>query len=79
MQITKVEIEKIIANEFGGDFGEDFYIYFEELFEDTIKVILKENLESEYKVRLKEMANSACDGYGHYDQLQDTFREYFRG
>ena len=25
-----------IANEFGGDFGEDFYIYFEELFENVI-------------------------------------------
>ncbi len=66
-----------IANEYGGDFGEDFYIYFEELFEDAIKAIFKERLESEYQIRLKEIADSACDGYGHYDQLQETFSEYF--
>jgi Family of unknown function (DUF6155) len=67
-----------IANEFGGDFGDDFYIYFEELFEDAVKLILKENLEDEYKIRLKEIANSAFDGYGHYDQLQGTISEYIR-
>ncbi|WKN41848.1 DUF6155 family protein [Tunicatimonas pelagia] len=66
-----------IANEFGGDFGEDFYIYFEELFDDVVKVILKENIESEYQIRLQEIANSACEGYGHYDQLQDTLSKYF--
>lgn len=66
-----------IANEYGGDFGEDFYIYFEELFEDAIQAILKEGLESEYRIWLKEIANAACDGYGHRDQLQGTFTEYF--
>ncbi|GEM_PF-2486596 len=66
-----------IANEFGGDFGEDFYIYFEELFDNVVKVILSEGLEDEYQIRLQEIANSACEGYGHYDQLQDTLSEYF--
>ncbi len=59
-----------IANEYGGDFGENFYIYFEELFEDVIKAIFREGLESEYQIRVKEMADSACDGYGHYDQFK---------
>jgi hypothetical protein len=68
-----------IANEYGGDFGEDFYIYFEELFEDVVQTTFKEGIESEYQIRLKEIADSACDGYGHYDQLQDTFSEYFGG
>ena len=68
-----------MANDFGGDFGEDFYIYFEELFERVIQVVLKEGLEGEYRVRLREMVNSACEGYGHYDQLQDTFTEYMEG
>ncbi len=67
-----------IANEFGGDFGEDFFIYFEALFENVIKIIINQGHESEYKVRLREIADSAFDGYGHYDQLQDTISEYIR-
>ncbi|MGB0931134.1 MAG: hypothetical protein ACPGVB_10180 [Chitinophagales bacterium] len=67
-----------IANEFGGDFGEDFFIYFEELFENVTKIIINQGHESEYKIRLREIADSAFDGYGHYDQLQDTVNEYFR-
>lgn len=66
-----------IANEYGGDFGEDFYIYFEELFDDVIQAIAKEELEGDYRIRLQEIANAACDGYGHRDQLQETFAEYF--
>lgn len=66
-----------IANEFGGDFGEDFFIYFEELFEDIVQRISRGNLEEKYKIRLIDMTNSAFDGYGHYDQLKDVFSEYF--
>lgn len=61
-----------IANEYGGDFGEDFFIYFEEVFQSAVTAILKEGFEEEYKIRLKEMVDSAFDGYGHYDQLQDV-------
>jgi len=60
-----------IANEYGGDFGEAFFIYFEEVFQNAVTTILKEGFEKEYKIRLKEMVDSAFDGYGHYDQLQD--------
>ncbi len=77
ISLFAVETCTDIANEYGGDFGENFYIYFEELFEDAIKAIFKEGFESEYQIRLKEIADSACDGYGHRDQLQDTFSEYF--
>ncbi len=67
-----------IANEFGGDFGEDFYIYFEELFENTLKIITHQRLEQEYESKLKIITNSAYNGYGHYDQLQDTLSKYFK-
>ncbi len=67
-----------IANDYGGDFGDDFYIYFEELYEAVLEVIVKKNLVDKYKIRLKEMADNACEGYGHYDQLQDTYNEHIK-
>ena len=62
-----------IANDYGGDFGDNFFIYFEELYEDILVLIVKKNLVSEYRVRLKEIADAAFDGYGHYDQLQEEY------
>jgi len=64
-----------VANDYGGDFGDEFYIYFEELYEKIVELIVKKNLTSNYKIRLEEIAGAAFDGYGHYDQLQDTFGE----
>ena len=65
-----------IANDYGGDFGDDFYLYFEELYEKIVDLIVKKKLVADYIIRLKEIADAAFDGYGHYDQLQDTFKEY---
>lgn len=67
-----------IANEYGGDFGDDFYIYFEELYEKIVELIVKRSFQEEYKIRLKEIADFACEGYGHYDQLQDVYKEYIK-
>ncbi len=67
-----------IANEYGGDFGDDFYIYFEELYDKVLDQIVKKNLVDAYKDRLKEIADVAFEGYGHYDQLQDTYDEYLK-
>jgi len=67
-----------IANEYGGDFGDDFYIYFEELYDKVLELIVKKNLADEYKIRLKEIADYACEGYGHYDQLQGTYNEHIK-
>ena len=77
MGLFAVETCTEIADEYGGDFGEDFYIYFEELFENVAQAIFKEGLESKYRIWLKEIADGACDGYGHRDQLQESFVEYF--
>lgn len=67
-----------IANDYGGDFGDDFYIYFEELYEKIVELIVKKNLVAEYKIRLKDIADTAFDGWGYYDQLQDTYGEYLK-
>lgn len=67
-----------IANEYGGDFGDEFYIYFEELYEKIVELIVKKSFQEEYKIRLKEIADFACEGYGHYDQLQDVYKEYIK-
>lgn len=67
-----------IANEYGGDFGDDFYIYFEELYDKVLDQIVKKSLVDEYKIRLKEIADVAFEGYGHYDELQNTYDEYIK-
>ena len=36
----------------------------------------RRDLEKEYKIRLQEMAISAFEGYGHYDQLNDVISQY---
>lgn len=64
------------ANMYGGDFGEEFYIYFEELFKHVIQLIIHRGLKSKYGGRLRRIADSAFDGYGHYDQLQDILSGY---
>ena len=37
-----------------------------ELYEKILKLIVKKNLVAEYKIRLKEMADTVFDGWGHY-------------
>lgn len=65
------------ADAYGGDFGDDFYTYFEELFEQVLQIIIKERLENAYKIRLEEIANTATEGYGHQDQLRDVLSQYY--
>jgi hypothetical protein len=65
-----------VAEEYGGDMGDDFYIYFEELFEHIIQVIVKHNLVSDYRSRLVAIKNSATEAYGHYDQLNDVYTQH---
>jgi len=67
-----------IANDFGGDFGDYFFIYFEELYDKVLDLVVKKNLVDKHKDRLKEIADVAFDGYGHYDQLQETYDEYIK-
>lgn len=67
-----------LANEFGGG-DEDMFIYFEDLFEQIVKVVQKNGLESEYTVYCQEIARTAFDGYGHYDQLNDVCSIYLKG
>ena len=78
VSLHTIEEATCIANDYGGDFGDDFYIYFEELYEDVVKRIVKENFLDKYKIRLKEMADTAFEGYGHFDQLQDTYDEHVK-
>ena len=67
-----------VAHTFGGDFGDDFFIYFEELFEHITQLIIHRGLESKYRERLGKIVNSAFDGYGHNDQLQDILSQYIQ-
>ncbi len=65
-----------IAKEFGGDFDEDFYLYFEDLFEEIVKYIVDRKLLEEYQEELFMIANSAIDMYDHSHELQEILRDH---
>jgi hypothetical protein len=65
------------ANEFGGDFGEGYYVYFEELFESTIKRTFENKLLKKYEHRMSSILYTAFPGYSHKDSLYDIYYKYF--
>lgn len=65
-----------IAKELGGDFEEDFYMYFEDLFEEIVKYIIHQELLQEYREELIMIATSAIDIYNHSHELQEILRDY---
>jgi len=78
VSLHAIEVCTSIAKEYGGDFGDYFFIYFEELYDKVLDLVVKKSLVEEYKYRLKEIADVAFDGYDHYDQLQETYDEYIK-
>lgn len=66
-----------LANIYGGDFGEDFVIYFEELFEEVVGLSIKFGYGEEYKSSFKILTEMAFEGYGFNDQLNDIFWENY--
>lgn len=66
----------LLAEYYGGDYGEEFYFYFEKLYEEIISQVCIENLENRYRDKLKEIMETAFEGYGYKDRLQDTYFNY---
>ena len=64
------------ANDMGGDFGEDYYLYFEELFEQTLNKCQKTKVSKKTTELIETILGTAFDGYGHKDTLKDLWAEY---
>ena len=76
LELYTLETGNKCANDMGGDFGEDYYIYFEELFEQTLNKCREINVSQEIKEKIESILESAFKGYGHKDTLEDIWAEY---
>lgn len=79
IEIGLYAVEKCtnLADTFGGDYGAEFYEYFENLFDEILKCIESKKVKSRYKKRIKEILSKAFEGYGHKDQLNNIFEKYY--
>lgn len=64
------------ANDMGGDFGEDYYLYFEELFEQTLNKCRAIKVSTKIVETIETILGTAFEGYGHKDTLEDLWAEY---
>lgn len=80
VEVSLIGVEECskIANEFGGA-DEGFLVYFEDLFEEVLKSIKENQWKDNYDLRLRQIIETAFDGYGHYDQLSDLYSIYLDG
>ena len=67
-----------LANAYGGDYGEEFYIYFTSLYEDIVGQVCKQGLDEKYKDQLKTSMRESFEGYGFRDSLEEIYFNYFR-
>lgn len=66
-----------LANAYGGDYGEEFYKYFVELYHDLVKLLWAKGLELEYQIRITEIMEHAFRGYDYQDDLRDIYNKYY--
>ena len=76
IELYAVEQANKCADQFGGDFGEDYYEYLEEQFEKTLQKSVKHKLFEHQKEKIQAIVNSAIEGYGHRDMLEELLEKY---
>ena len=74
LELYAIEEGNNCAKLYGCDFGEDYYEYFEELFEYTIKKCGK--LNQTMNKRIETILENAFEGYGHKDRLEELLFEH---
>ena len=79
IELSLVSIEECtdLANTYGGDFGEEFYLFFSKLYRDVLEQALKEGLEKEYQEKLKLLMENSFEGYGYQDDLEEIYLSFF--
>ncbi|MEA3450896.1 MAG: hypothetical protein U9Q83_03225 [Bacteroidota bacterium] len=76
LELYALEAGNKFANETGGDFGENYYMYFEELFEQTLNKLNKTKMSTQLLNKIDLTIKVAFEGYGHKDTLEDLWAEY---
>ncbi|MDI6786030.1 MAG: DUF6155 family protein [bacterium] len=70
-----VENGSQFTNEYG-DMDEAFYNSMEGMYEDALKLIVKNKLAAEFEIRCREIVRNAIEGWGFKDQLEYLYDEY---
>jgi hypothetical protein len=73
LELYAIEQANVCANEFGGDFGEDYYMYIEEEFQKTLEKLVKHWLFENMQEKVKDIVKMSFEGYGHRDALEQLF------
>lgn len=74
LELYALETGNNCAIQFGGSFGEEYYEYFEELFEDTLLKYVKRNNTIDRKI--ETIIKNAFEGYGHKDKLEELYENW---
>jgi len=77
IRIYAIQEATQLAHTYGGDYGEDFYIYFEELYEAVLIKLEQFELSDSYRHEMLQTAQRAYEGYGHYDVLMEHYNKYY--
>ncbi|OCL26767.1 hypothetical protein U472_11815 [Orenia metallireducens] len=77
LMLTYVEQGVKFTNTYG-DIDERFYINIENMFNNTLDYIVKNNLENQFRKRCKKaMDNSSGIGWGFADSMMEIYYSYF--
>ncbi|MBA6316219.1 hypothetical protein [Cellulophaga baltica] len=76
LELYALEAGNKCANDMGGDYGEDYYLYFEELFEQTLNKYKQITTSKKNTTRIESILEMAFGGYGHKDTLEDLWAEF---
>lgn len=67
-----------LSNLYGGDYGEEYYVFFAELYEKICLEVIKSNLINEYIELLRRLKDEAFEGYDYKYVLGEIFNEQFK-
>jgi len=76
LMLTYAESVSHFSSEYGPN-EEKFYTLPEDMFEQVLEMAKKGGFLNKFKNRAYEMVDGACDGWGHLDSLQDTYKSYY--
>lgn len=76
--LYSIEESSKLANLYGGDYGDEYYIYFAQLYANITHEIIKNCSEKEYFEWLKMLSEEAFEGFGYKDDLKDIFNDNFK-
>ncbi len=76
IMLTYVEIVSWFNTEYHLD-DEEYYVSPENVFEDVLALIEKNNLLSKFKRQARKIVKNATDSWGHRDSLEDRYGEVY--